>query len=133
MNADPILKIDHLHEKVIEASLKLKDRAVASCRDPQSPCSWMIDVLAPAGYHQIQQIADVFGVDFDEQLSNEYEWDRFRHEINQLKTIVESELRGRFDLQEGISLCLGYDEKGNFGLIIRSENAKMVEEGIWMN
>jgi len=133
MNTNPILKLDQFHEKVIEASLMLKNRADTSRRDPNISWTWMIDVLAPAGYHQTQQIADVFGVDFDIQFSNEYEWDHFRQEINQRKKIAERELQGRFDLEEGISLCLGYDADGNFGLILRSENANRADAEELMN
>jgi hypothetical protein len=122
MNADQIWKIDDLRDKVAKASLKMRKKGFLGSTDRQSPPACMVQVLAPAGYHQVQRIADAFGVDFDEQFSNEYEWDRFRQELSDLKVRVERELQGRLKPPEGTFFCLGYDSEGNFGLILRSED-----------
>ncbi len=133
MKADQIWRIDDLREKVAEASLKMRKKGSMASPDRQSPPACMVQVLAPAGYHQVQRIADAFGVDFDEQFSNEYEWDRFRQEINNLRAEVEWELQRFLDLPEGTFFCLGYDPEGNFGLILRSEDTALSDGGKWMN
>ncbi len=129
MKADQIWKIADLRDKLAEARLKMKKKGPLVSPDRQSPPSCMVQVLAPAGYHQVQRIADAFGVDFDEQFSNEYEWDRFRQEINDLRAKLERELQGRLELPQGTFFCLGYDQEGNFGLILRSEEQLWAVEG----
>jgi hypothetical protein len=133
MKADQIWKIDHLRDKVAEASLEMRKKGPPASLDRKSPSACMVLVLEPAGYHQVQRIADAFGVDFDEQFSNEYEWDRFRQEINNLRAEVEWELQRFLDLPEGTFFCLGYDREGNFGLILRSEDTSLSDGGKWMN
>ncbi len=133
MKADQILRIEHLGDKVAEASLKIRKKGSLASQDRQSPPGCMVQVLAPAGYHQVQRIADALGLDFDEQFSNEYEWDRFRQEINDLRARLERELQGRLELPEGTFFCLGYDQEGNFGLILRSEETALGNGGEWMN
>jgi len=133
MKADQIWKIDHLQDQLSEASLKMRKKGPLASPDRQSPSACMVQVLAPAGYHQVQRIADAFGVDFDEQFSNEYEWDRFRQELSNLKAKMERELQGRLELPEGTYFCLGYDQEGNFGLILRSEDTSTANGGEWMN
>jgi len=133
MKADQIWKIARLQDRVAEAGVKMRTKGSLACRDGGASSFCMVDVLAPAGYHQIQRIADAFGLDFDEQFSNEYEWDRFRREISDLKATVEQELQRRLELPEGVFFCLGDDQEGNFGLILRSEEKKWVNGGQWMN
>ncbi len=133
MNAERIWKIDRLRDKVFKASLKFRNRGPEASPDRKPSSACMVEVLAPAGYHQIQRIADVFGVDFDEQFSNEYEWDRFRRELSELKAKVELDLQRRLALPEGTRFCLGYDQEGNFGLILQWEDREMSAGGEWMN
>ena len=133
MKADRIWKIDRLRNQVVKASLKMRKKAPLASLDRNSSSAHMVQVLAPAGYHQVQRIADAFGVDFDEQFSNEYEWDRFRQELSELKAKVERELQGRLELPEGTFFCLGYDREGNFGLILQSENAALANGGELIN
>lgn len=133
LKADQISKIEHLRDEAAKASMKLRKKAPLASLDRMSPLDCMVQVLAPAGYHQVQRIADAFGVDFDEQFSNEYEWDRFRQELSDLKAKVEHELRQRLELPEGTFFCLGYDREGNFGLILRSEKKTLADGGEWMN
>ncbi len=133
MKADQILRIEQLRDKVAEASLKIGKKGSLASPDRQSPPACMVQVLAPAGYHQVQRIADAFGVDFDEQFSNEYEWDRFRQEIDDLRVKLERELQRRLELPEGTFFCLGYDQEGNFGLILRSEDTALGNGGERMN
>lgn len=133
MRADQIWKIDRLQDKVVKAGLKMRTKGHLAYRNREMPLSCMVEVLAPAGYHQMQRIADAFGMDFDEHFSNEYEWDRFRQELSDLKAKVEQELQRRLELPEGVFFSLGYDPEGNFGLILRSENAAIANGGEWMN
>jgi hypothetical protein len=133
MKAEQIWKIDRLRNQVAKASLKMRKKAPLASLDRNSPSAYMVQVLAPAGYHQVQRIADAFGVDFDEQFSNEYEWDRFRQELNDLKVKVELELQRHLKLPEGTFFCLGYDPEGNFGLILQSENAASADGGELIN
>ncbi len=128
-----ILEIDHLQEKVNKASLSLREEIGVAYWRGQSLPACMLDILAPAGYHQVQLIADTLGMDFDEQFSNEYEWERFHKEVTALKGKVEGELQGTFQLPEGISLCLGFDREGNFGLFLRSEERRFHGQPQGMN
>jgi hypothetical protein len=129
MKADQIWKIDHLRDFVAKASPKLRKKDPLASLDRKSLSACMVQVLAPAGYHQVQRIADAFGMDFDEQFSNEYEWDRFQQELNELKAKVELKLQRRLKLTEGTFFCLGYDQEGNFGLILRSEDERLADGG----
>ena len=125
MKADQIWRGDPLRDWMNKVGSKLRTQGGMPCPDPQTPSACTVDVLAPAGYHQDQQIADSLGVDFEETFSNEDEWDRFRREVNALRTQVQRELQRRFELPEGLFLCLGYDPEGNFGLILRSTGTGM--------
>ena len=120
MTADQIWRVDRLRDRMNKAASELGNRHGVPGGDARPPSACMVEVLVPAGYHQTQAIADAFGVDFEENLSNEDEWDRFRGEIDDLKTQVELELRRRLELPEGVLFRLGYDPEGNFGLILRS-------------
>ena len=125
MKAEQIWKIELLRDKLVKAGLKMRKKAPLASLDGKTPSACMVQVLAPAGYHQVQRIADAFGMDFDEQFSNEYEWDRFRHELSDLKAKVEGGLQELLDLPEGTFFCLGYDPEGNFGLILNSKGTEM--------
>jgi hypothetical protein len=133
MSANAILKIDHLQDKVIEASLKLREKREMAYWRGRSLSACMLDILAPVGYHQVQRIADTFAMDFEEQFSNEYEWERFHQEVADLKEQVERDLQRGFQLPEGISFCLAYDPEGNFGLFLRSDDREFAgqAEGIY--
>jgi hypothetical protein len=96
---------------VVKAGVKMRTKGHPACRDREVASSCMVEVLAPAGYHQMQRIADAFGMDFDEPFSNEYEWDRFRQELSILKAKVGQELQQRLELPEGAFSCLGYDQE----------------------
>jgi hypothetical protein len=125
MKADQIGRGDHLREWMNRVGSKLRTQGGMPRPDPRTQSACTVDVLAPAGYHQAQQIADSLGVDFEETFSNEDEWDRFRREVNALRTLVERELQRRFELPEGLFLFLGYDPEGNFGLFLRSTDTGM--------
>lgn len=125
MKADQVCETYRLREKAAKASLKMRKKDPLASLDRKSPSACMVQVLAPAGYHQVQRIADVFGVDFDEQFSNEYEWECFRQELGDLKAKVERELQRRLELPGGTFFCLGYDQEGNFGLILGSGSLAM--------
>ncbi len=125
MKADQIWKVDHLRDKIKEAAPELSHKACRSHGDTRTSSTYMLDVLAPAGYHQIQAIADAFGLDFVEKFSNEYEWDRFRRDVNVLKARMEQELQRHFELPEGLLFSLGYDSEGNFGVILHSTGTEM--------
>ena len=71
MKAQQIWKIDRLRDKLAKAGPKKSRKGPMASLDRNSPSACMVQVLAPAGYHQIQRIADAFRVDFDEQFSNE--------------------------------------------------------------
>ncbi len=133
MRVEQICQIERLRDILVKADLKMRKKAPLAALDGKSPSACMVQVLAPAGYHQVQRIADAFGVDFDEQFFNECEWDRFRQELSELKAKVELGLQRRLDLPEGTFFCLGYDPEGNFRLILRSKNAALANGGEWMN
>ena len=133
MSANAILKIDHLQDKVFEASLKLREKGGMAYWRGQSLSACMLDILAPGGYHQVQRIADTFGMDFEEQFSNEYEWERFHNQVADLKEQLERELQKVIQLPEGISFYLGYDHGGNFALFLRAEERKFSGQAEGMN
>ncbi len=120
MTADQIWKVDYLRDRVNKAARILRNQDGMPCGDRYLAPGCMVEVLAPAGYHQTQAIADAFGVDFEENFSNEEEWDRFQREVDNLKCQVEMELRRHLDLPDGVLFRLGYDPDGNFGVILRS-------------
>jgi len=120
MTADQIWRVEYLRDRMNTVASTLGNQNGMPGIDRQTPSACMVEVLAPSGYHQNQAIADVFGVDFEENFSNEDEWDRFRREIDGLKVQVELELQRRLKLPDGILFHLGYDPEGNFGLILRS-------------
>ena len=133
MRANAILKIDHLQERVIEACREFKQKRGTAYWRGQSLSACMLEMLAPLGYHQVQRIADTFGMDFDEQFSNEYEWEHFHRQVADLKEKVERDLQRDFQLPEGISFCFAYDQEGNFGLFLRSEDRKFSGQAEGMN
>jgi len=126
------LGVEHLQEKLVKACLMLGGKGGTAYWRGRSPAACMLEILAPNGYHQVQQIADLFGMEFEEQFSNEFEWDRFRRQVSELKEKVERNLQTLFPLPKGISFCLGYDHEGNFGLCLRSEGRSFAgqEEGM---
>jgi hypothetical protein len=120
METNQIWRVEHLRDRMNTVASKLGNQDGMPGGDSQTPSAFMVEVLAQAGYHQTQAIADAFGVDFEENFSNEDEWDRFRREVDVLKAEVELELQRRLELPGGILFHLGYDPEGNFGLILRS-------------
>jgi hypothetical protein len=133
MQANAILKIDYLQERAVEACLKLKEKGGTAYWRGQSLSARMLEILAPLGYHQAQRIADTLGIDFDEQFSNEYEWERFHNQVADLKEQLERELQKVIQLPEGISFYLGYDHGGNFALFLRAEERKFSGQAEGMN
>jgi hypothetical protein len=131
--ANQIWKIGHLQSKVVKAGGITGTKGSLAYLGREAASSCMVDVLAPAGYHQMQRIADAFGMDFDEYFSNEYEWDRFRQKLSELKEKMEQELQRRLPLPEGVFFRLGYDREGNFGLLLRSEDPLMAKGGERIN
>jgi hypothetical protein len=131
--ANQIWKIGHLQSKVVKAGGITGTKGSLAYQEREAASSCMVDVLAPAGYHQMQRIADAFGMDFDEYFSNEYEWDRFRQELSDLKEKMEQELQRGLPLPEGVFFRLGYDREGNFGLLLRSEDPPMAKGGERIN
>jgi hypothetical protein len=127
--ANQIWKIGHLQSKVVKAGGITRTKGSLAYQDGEAASSCMGDVLAPAGYHQMQRIADAFGMDFDEDFSNEYEWDRFRQELSDRKAKVGQDLQRRLPLPEGVFFRLRYDREGNFGLLLRSEDPPMAKGG----
>jgi hypothetical protein len=133
MQANAILKIDHLQERVIEACRELREKRETAYWRGRSLSACILEILAPLGYHQVQRIADTFGMDFEAQFSNEYEWELFHKQVADLKEKVESDLQRSIQLPEGVSFCLGYDQEGNFGLFLRSEDRNFAGQAEGLN
>ena len=119
MEVNQICKVDHLKEMVLEASNRLRIQTLLGHRDDQDSIACMLKILAPAGYHQDQEIAEALGFEFDENLANEWDWDSFRQEIRNLKIKLVRELYSHFQLPDGLIFSFGYDQEGNFGLVLK--------------
>ncbi len=121
MEVNQIGKVDHLKEIVVEASNKLQKNVLLDHLDDQDHIVGMLKILAPAGYHQNQDIAEALGLEFDENLANEWDWDFIRYEIRNLKTKLVGDLHSHFQLPAGLFFSFGYDQEGNFGLVLKRE------------
>lgn len=121
MEVNQIGKADHLKEIVAEASNKLQKNVLLDHLGGQDHLVCMLKILAPAGYHQGQDIAEALGLEFDENLANEWNWDSFRQKIQDQKSKLVGDLHACFQLPDGLFLSFGYDQEGNFGLILKRE------------
>ena len=121
MEVNQIGKVDRLKEIVAEASNKLQKNILLDHFGGQDHIVCMLKILAPAGYHQGQDIDEALGFEFDENLANEWDWDSFRQEIHYLKSKLVGDLHACFQLPEGLFFSFGYDQEGNFGLVLKRE------------
>jgi hypothetical protein len=121
MELNQIWKVDHLKETVLEASNKLRIQPLLGHRDDQDDIPCMLKILAQAGYHQDQDIAEALGLEFDVNLANEWDWDSFRQEIHYLKNKLVKDLQACFQLSDGLFFSFDYDQEGNFGLVLKRE------------
>ena len=115
-----ICKIDHLREMVLEANDRLLRNIPPDHWNGQDQKLSMVEILAPAGYHQNQEIAESLGLEFDENLANEWDWDSFRQEIRHLNSRLVKELQDPSCLPDGPIFSFGFDKDGNFGLLLSS-------------
>lgn len=120
MEASQICEVNHLKEMVLEASKKHRTKISSGDRGDQSHDVCMAKILAPAGYHQKQDIAEALGLDFDENLANEWDWESFQQEIHCHKARLLGDLQNLFPLPEGLFFSLGHDKDGNFGILLSS-------------
>jgi hypothetical protein len=121
VEVNQICKVDHLKEMVLEASNRLRMQTFSDHGDDQDSIACMLKILAPSGYHQDHDIAEALGFEFDENLANEWDWDSFREEIHYLKSRLIGDLHASFQLPDGLFFSFGYDQEGNFGLVLRRE------------
>jgi len=121
VEGNQIWKVDLLKETVLQASNKLRGQTHLAQRDDQENIACMLKILAPAGYHQGQDITEALGLEFDENLANEWDWDSFRQEIHYRKSKLVGDLHTCFQLPDGLFFSFGYDQEGNFGLILKRE------------
>ena len=126
VEVNQICKVDHLKEMVLEASNRLRIQTFLGHGVDQDNIACMLKILAPAGYHQDQDIAEALGFEFDENLANEWDWDSFRQEIHYLKSKLVGDLHACFQLPEGVFFSFGYDQEGNFGLVLK----RVREDGV---
>lgn len=116
-----VWKSDNLKEMVCEAHKKICGNIRPHYHEGQDQMSTMVEILAPAGYHQYQEIAETLGLDFDENLANEWDWDSFREHIHHLNSRLAEDQKKPLGLPGGLILSLGYDKEGNFGLVLKKE------------
>ncbi len=121
MEASQICEAGHLKEMVLEPGKKIHNEIAPGNPDDQSHFVCMAKILAWAGYHQKQDIAEAFGLDFDENLANEWDWESFQREIHHRKEQLLGSLKNRFPLPNGLFFSFGYDREGNFGIVVQRE------------
>ncbi len=124
MNAEQLWEVRHLQDKIIKAAERLGNQRVTGDQASRQDSRYMVDIVASAGYHQIQEIVEAFSLDFDEIISNEEDWNRLDLEIQQSKENVVRDLQRQLQLPEGMFLRMGYDDEGNFGLILEREKER---------
>jgi hypothetical protein len=111
----------HLKEMVLEAGEKIHGKNPLDDADDQSQIVCMAKILAPAGYHQKQDIDEALGLDFDENLANEWDWESYQQEVHHRKAQLLGNLKNLFPLPAGLSFSFGHDREGNFGIIVQRE------------
>jgi len=121
VEVNQIWKSGHFLEMVLDASKKFKSTDPLGYPDDRSHIVCMVKILAPSGYHQNQDIAEALGLEFDENIANEWDWDAFQQEIQLLRTRRVGNLHACIELPDGLFFSFGYDQEGNFGLVLRRE------------
>lgn len=88
----------------------------------------MVDIIAPPSYHQTREIAEAFGLDYDELLMNEKEMEVFRRLLLARTEELLTDLNQRILTPQGYSFSFGYDPGGNFGLLLHQSLPSGKEE-----
>lgn len=124
MKADEIWEMGHLQEEVKTAKFHLKKSGKGWYVDLKGAPAYMLGVLSCTGYHQAEEIAGGFGLDYAVENMNEDEMEEIERKIQNLKTEILKDLGDRINLPAGLSFGLDYDRQGNFGLVLRIGNGK---------
>jgi hypothetical protein len=96
------------------------------CKDGNAAC--LVDAIAPPSYHQTREIAEIFGLDYDELLMNEKEMDAFRELLSlRLKELLTN-LNQRVLAPGGYFFSFGHDPEGRFGLLLHCRLSSGREE-----
>lgn len=121
MEMSQVCEAGHLKEVVLEAGKKIQSKIPLDDPDDQNDIVCMAKILAPAGYYQKQDIAEALGLDFDENLANEGDWESFQREIHYRKRQLLGDLQDLFPLPDGLFFSFGHDQEGNFGIVVERE------------
>jgi hypothetical protein len=127
MQAELIWEREALGKRVDQARIHFYRNHAGWDSDSPGRLSYMLDVLAPLGYHQAADIAETFGLEHAELGLNEDELEVVKRKMKALQSKLLSDLQGHYNLPPEFSFRLGYDFKGNFGLILSVEGERYRE------
>ena len=119
LRADQIWNIMDLRVKITDAIKRLQEDGHGES------AAAMAAVIAPAGYHQKGEIAEVFGLPDPEQGVNEDEIEPLLDAMRKTTFELLQDLNALIPLPAGVALFWGYDREGNYGLLVRLEDSTL--------
>jgi hypothetical protein len=119
--AERIWNMDQLREQVCKAILKFGKDGESYFYDRHGYRACMVIPIIPGSYYQTREIAEIFGLEYDELTMNEDELDSLRERMRFLSSELLQDLHDRVHLPLEFSFSLGHDPEGNFGLILRKK------------
>jgi hypothetical protein len=127
MKAEQIWEREEFGKRVDQATARFYRNGAGWYPDTPGSFSYMLDILASHGYHQAADIAETFGLEYAELGLNEDELEVVKKKMTALQSRLLSDLQGYYDLPPEFSFRLGYDLKGNFGLILSVKGERYLE------
>ena len=118
MKITDIWNVSVLLEKISRARINLQEKPYICFLDKSGDRACLVDAIAPPSYHQAREIAEAFGLEYDELLMNEKEMEAFRRLLSARMEGLLFDLRQRILTPRGYSFSFGYDPEGNFGLLL---------------
>lgn len=118
MKVTEIWNASALLEKISRARINLQEHPYICFLDKSGNRACLVDAIAPPSYHQAWEIAEAFGLEYDELLMNEKEMEAFRHLLSARMGELLCDLRQRISTPRGYSFSFGYDPEGTFGLLL---------------
>jgi hypothetical protein len=87
-----------------------------SRKDGSRAC--LVAALASSSHRQDREIAEAFGLEYDDLLMNEKEMEHYRRQLEERTRELLADLSGRVLVPAGYSFSFGYEPGGNFGLLL---------------
>jgi len=128
MKIADLWNVSALLEKISLARVALQESPHKCFRHKNGGRACMVDVISSPSRYQTQEIAEIFGLEYDELLMNEEEMEVFRRHFADCAGELLAELNQRVLTPKGYSFSLGYDQEGNFGLLLHQNPSNGKEE-----